>query len=186
MVAAKCIKSAKIRQDWVNKRAMESIAAGADVDEAMKAMDEAEMDQNDKEEALNDFRTEISVLKSLRHPHIVLLLAFSTTENYEVMISELMECSLLDVFRAHQVHGTRLVRKTSISYAIQLARGMNYLHTCKPPIVHRDLKPANLLLDHTGVLKISDFGLAKVRADPNKKTKKNRFMTGDAGSYRFM
>jgi len=129
MVAAKCIKSAKIRQDWVNKRALESIEAGADVDEAMRIMDEAEMEKDEKEEALNDFRQEISVLKSLRHPHIVLLLAFSTTENYEVMISELMECSLLDVFKAHQVHGTRLAKKSSISYAIQLARGMNYLHT---------------------------------------------------------
>ena len=129
MVAAKCIKSAKIRQDWVNKRAMESIEAGADVDEAMRIMDEAEMQQEEKEEALNDFRQEISVLKSLRHPNIVLLLAFSTTENYEVMISELMDLSLLDVFKAHQVHGTKLARKSAISYAIQLARGMNYLHT---------------------------------------------------------
>lgn len=137
MVAAKCIKSAKIRQDWINKKALESIEAGADVDEAMKQMDEAEMQQEEKEEALNDFRQEISVLKSLRHPQIVLLLAFSTTDNYEVMISELMDLSLLDVFKAHQVHGTRLARKTSLSYAIQLARGMNYLHTCKPPIVHR-------------------------------------------------
>lgn len=187
MVAAKCIKSAKIRQDWVNKRALESIEAGADVDEAMKIMDEAEMLQEEKEEALNDFRQEISVLKSLRHPHIVLLLAFSTTENYEVMISELMDLSLLDVFKAHQVHGTKLARKSAISYAIQLARGMNYLHTCKLPIVHRDLKPANLLLDHTGLLKISDFGLAKVRPDVKKGQNENgRFMTGETGSYRFM
>ena len=44
------------------------------------------------------------------------------------MISELMDLSLLDVFKAHQVHGTKLARKSSISYAIQLARGMNYLH----------------------------------------------------------
>ena len=186
MVAAKCIKSAKIRQEWVNKRAMASIEAGADVDEAMQQMDQAEMDQADKEEALEDFRREIAVLKSLRHPHCCLMLAYSTTENYEVMISKLMECSLLDVFRAHQVHRTKLARRSAISYAIQLARGMNYLHTCKPPIVHRDLKPANLLLDHTGVLKISDFGLAKVRADPKKKKEKGRLMTGETGSYRFM
>lgn len=128
LVAAKCIKSAKIRQEWINKKALESIEKGEDVDDAVRTMDEAELDQSAKEEALNDFRQEISVLKSLRHPHIVLLLAFSTTENYEVMISELMECSLLDVFKAHQVHGTRLAKKQQISYAIQLARGMNYLH----------------------------------------------------------
>lgn len=128
LVAAKCIKSARIRQEWVNKRALESIEAGEDVDEAMRTMDEAELDQEEKEEAMNDFRQEIAVLKTLRHPHIVLLLAFSTTENFEVMISEVMECSLLDVFKAHHVHGTRLAKKSQISYAIQLARGMNYLH----------------------------------------------------------
>lgn len=128
LVAAKCIKSARIRQDWINKRAMEKIANGGDVDDAMQEMDEAELLSEEKEEALNDFRQEISVLKSLRHPNIVLLLAFSTTENYEVIITELMQCSLLDVFKAHIVHGTRLAKRAQISYAIQLARGMNYLH----------------------------------------------------------
>ena len=45
---------------------------------------------------------------------------------------------------------------------LTLSQGMVYLHACRPPIIHRDLKPANLLLDFTGVLKISDFGLARL------------------------
>ena len=45
---------------------------------------------------------------------------------------------------------------------------------------------ANLLLDHTGVIKISDFGLSRVRPDPKKKENADRFMTGETGSYRFM
>ena len=45
---------------------------------------------------------------------------------------------------------------------------MNYLHTCKPPIIHRDLKPANLLIDDSRTLKITDFGLAKIRPTPGK------------------
>ena len=78
-------------------------------------------------------------------------------------------------------------------YAIQFAQGMNYLHTCNPPILHRDLKPANLLIDFTNVLKVSDFGLAKLRptrAEKGTPAKAEAYqpylMTGETGSYRFM
>lgn len=188
LVAAKIIKSAKIRNDWLNKRMLEKIKEGDDVSTCIKEMDDAEieLDQSEKDEAIADFRREISVLKSLRHPHIVLLLAYSTTANHECLISELMKCSLLDVFKAHIVQGTKMNHRQQIAYATQLALGMNYLHTCKPPVVHRDLKPANLLIDHSGVLKISDFGLSKIRPDPSKKETEKYVMTGETGSYRFM
>lgn len=189
LVAAKCIKTAKIRQEWLIKHAMTEGIKNGDVDDAIRMVDEAEgmkIDQSEKDAAIADFRQEISVLKSLRHPNIVLLLAYSTTQDYEVMISELMKCSLLDVFKAHLVQGTRLSHRQQIIYATQLAQGMNYLHNCKPPVMHRDLKPANLLIDHSGVLKISDFGLAKVRPNPSKKEVDTFRMTGETGSYRFM
>jgi hypothetical protein len=79
LTAAKIIKSAKIRREWVNKQIAAAVAAGKDIDDAIKELDEAEIAQNDKDAAIADFRQEISVLKSLRHPHIVLLLGYSTT-----------------------------------------------------------------------------------------------------------
>ena len=71
---------------------------------------------------------------------------------------------------------------------------MSFLHTHKPPILHRDLKPANLLLDFSDTLKVSDFGLAKLRPTPASETastvKPDQYqpyvMTGETGSYRFM
>ena len=186
LVAAKCIKSAKIRSEWLKAQALARIAKGGDVDEAIGEMDEADMGEDEKETALADFRQEISVLKSLRHPNIVLLLAYSATENLEIMVSELMRCSLLDVLKAHIVNNTRLKKKDAIVYATHLAQGMLYLHTCRPPIIHRDLKPANLLIDNSGVLKVADFGLSKVRPDPKNGETDTFSMTGETGSYRFM
>jgi serine/threonine protein kinase len=186
LVAAKCIRTAKVQKEWAIKQAMDQVHEGGDVDEAINEIDQAEMSDNAKAEALADFRQEISILKSLRHPNIVLLLVYSATENLEVMISELMKCSLLDIFKAHIVNGTKMKKKDKFVYALQLAQGMMYLHTCKPPIVHRDLKPANLLIDHSGVLKVADFGLSKVRPDPKKSDRDSFLMTGETGSYRFM
>ena len=190
LVAAKIIKTAKIRREWLSKHAVSMMETNPDSDDAEKLLDEIDDMEDEgadfRDQALADFRQEIAVLKNLRHPNICLLLGFSTTDEKEVMISELMKCSLLDIFRAHMVNSTKMPHRTKIMYAQQLALGMNYLHTCKPPIIHRDLKPANLLIDHSGVLKISDFGLAKVRPDPSKDDDEQFRLTGETGSYRFM
>ncbi|PAA73016.1 hypothetical protein BOX15_Mlig023521g1 [Macrostomum lignano] len=46
------------------------------------------------------------------------------------------------------------------SYMVMLLKGVHFLHSNQ--IMHRDLKPANLLISATGMLKIADFGLARV------------------------
>lgn len=79
-----------------------------------------------------------------------------STPGAQVMVSELMACSLLDILKTGSVADDKpaLNRKFAVRYAVQLSQGMNYLHTCKPPIMHRDLKPENLLLDYSGIIKV--------------------------------
>lgn len=180
-VAAKCIKSTKIVDYWqMNDDKAESTRS------VRREIRYEEMTEEEVKMALEDFRMETSILRSLRHPNICLMLAYSHTDQFEVMVSELMKCSLLDIFKANLIHHTSLSKKKQILYAKQLAQGMNYLHKCSPPVIHRDLKPANLLIDFAGTLKITDFGLAKVRPDPTT-TETDQFrMTGETGSYRFM
>ncbi|KAG8805479.1 hypothetical protein FRC17_005486 [Serendipita sp. 399] len=49
-----------------------------------------------------------------------------------------------------------------IRLAIEVANGMNYLHTYQPIIVHGDLKPANILIDQSGTARLCDFGLIRI------------------------
>ncbi len=67
----------------------------------------------------------------------------------------------------------------AMSWALQTARGVAYLHGMQPtPLIHRDLKPPNLLLISGGtVLKICDFGTA---------CDKHTYMTNGKGSAAWM
>jgi len=48
-------------------------------------------------------------------------------------------------------------------FALDVAKGMNYLHKRSPPVVHRDLKTPNLLVDKDWTVKVCDFGLSKLK-----------------------
>lgn len=50
-----------------------------------------------------------------------------------------------------------LDEKRRMRMAMDIARGMNYLHSCVPPIVHRDLKSPNLLVDKDFTIKVICF-----------------------------
>uniref|UniRef100_A0A0D6R1P3 non-specific serine/threonine protein kinase n=1 Tax=Araucaria cunninghamii TaxID=56994 RepID=A0A0D6R1P3_ARACU len=72
----------------------------------------------------------------------------------------------------------KLAFKVVIQLALDLSRGLSYLHSKK--IVHRDVKTENMLLDKSRNLKIADFGVARVEAQNPKD------MTGETGTLGYM
>ncbi|XP_014249311.1 mitogen-activated protein kinase kinase kinase 7-like [Cimex lectularius] len=122
------------------------------------------------------FKVELKQLSRVRHPNIVKLYG-ACTEKPVGLVMEYAEGGSLYNF----LHSQPLKRYTAghaMSWALQCAKGVEYLHTMNPPLIHRDLKPPNLLLVKGGtVLKICDFGTAC-----DKKT----YMTNNKGSATWM
>jgi serine/threonine protein kinase len=116
-------------------------------------------------QAVEDFRTEIATLGMLRHPNIVLFLGAVTEPPELCLVTEFVERgNLFDLLHEEdgRSNGTVLSTKAVVTMALDVCRGMAYLHGFQPPLLHRDLKSSNLLCGPGGSIKICDFGLSTV------------------------
>ena len=108
-------------------------------------------------ERLRRFEQEARAAAALNHPNILAVYRFSTSDEHTpYLITELLQGQTL---RERLQRGEIPVRK-AVEYALQTVRGLAAAHD--RGIVHRDLKPENLFLTRDGLVKILDFGLAKL------------------------
>ena len=106
--------------------------------------------------AMARFDREAHILKQLRHPHIVRLLATGKYRSTPFIAMEYVDGEPMD--RALQRRG-RMGWEEVFAYGKQLCEALQHAHD--KGIIHRDLKPSNLMITEKGVLKLTDFGIAK-------------------------
>lgn len=128
---------------------------GSDV--AIKVFTEQEFSQ----ELLLDFKKEVALMKRLRHPNIVLFMGAVTSPAHLSIVTEFLPRGSLFRLLHRNTQGMDWRRRSRM--ALDIARGMNYLHHLNPPIVHRDLKSSNLLVDKNWTVKVADFGLSRMK-----------------------
>ncbi|KAI8549381.1 hypothetical protein RHMOL_Rhmol06G0020200 [Rhododendron molle] len=122
-----------------------------------------------------EFGQEVFILRKVRHKNVVQFIGACTRPPSLCIVTEFM--SRGSVF--DYLHKQKGIFKLPalLKVAIDVSKGMNYLHHNK--IVHRDLKAANLLMDENDVVKVADFGVAKVQTPTG-------VMTAETGTYRWM
>ncbi|KAL5557792.1 hypothetical protein UlMin_034003, partial [Ulmus minor] len=110
-----------------------------------------------------EFAQEVDIMRKMQHENVVRFIGACTRPPTLCIVTEFMSGGNVYDFLKQS--------------AVDVSKGMNYLH--QNNIIHRDLKAANLLMDKDGVVKVSDFGVARVQAQSGA-------MTAETGTYRWM
>ncbi|XP_009602491.1 uncharacterized protein [Nicotiana tomentosiformis] len=125
--------------------------------------------QEYSDEVIYSFKQEVSLMKRLRHPNILLFMGAVTSPERLCIVTEFLPRGSL--FRLLQRNSSKLEWRRRVHMALDIARGVNYLHHLNPPIVHRDLKSSNLLVDKNWTVKVGDFGLSRLKHETYLATK---------------
>ncbi|MFL6563354.1 MAG: serine/threonine-protein kinase [Burkholderiales bacterium] len=123
------------------------------------------------------FYQEARAAGSLNHPNIVTVYDVGKEGNVAYMAMEFIEGQEL---RSLLAEGRALPVSQAVSIAAQVAEGLAYAH--QHGVVHRDIKPANIMVLSDGPVKITDFGIARMRASNDELTQSGMML----GSPKYM
>ena len=127
-------------------------------------------------EGLKIFIKEYEVLKSLEHPHLIRVIDGGTWSSIPYIIMEY--CGNGSLRGVLETQGRLSLEDTAL-IGLQVANALTYLHSRE--VVHADLKPENILFTNEGLLKVTDFNIAKVmKAATTKAPTKTPYTPGYA------
>ncbi|MDQ6708484.1 MAG: protein kinase [Acidobacteriota bacterium] len=116
------------------------------------------------------FLREIRISASLDHPNIAALRTAQRVNNQLVMVMEYVEGSTFDAL----MHAGQIPIDKAVDYTSQALSALSYAHS--RGVTHRDIKPGNIMLTPAGVVKLMDFGIARLATD--RKLTKTGMMVG--------
>ena len=109
-------------------------------------------------ESIRRFTQEARATSALNHPNIITIYEISETEDLHFIATEYIEGKTL---REH-LNRKPFSFKDALEIAVQIASALRSAQMVF--IVHRDLKPENIMIRHDGLVKLLDFGIAKLAA----------------------
>ncbi len=104
------------------------------------------------------FQREAHILQGLSDPHIVRIVDYGEDNSMHFIVMDYVDGQNL---KYHTLTHGSLEPSRALNYAQQIAEGLDTAF--KHGVVHRDIKPQNILINTKGVVKITDFGLARSR-----------------------
>jgi serine/threonine protein kinase len=114
------------------------------------------------------FVDEARVCARLSHPNIVQVFDFGEEEGELYMAMEYVDgTTAARLIRAAATKGIELPLDACLHVALSVLRGLEYAHAARDDLgkplslVHRDVSPGNVLIDRSGAVKLTDFGIAR-------------------------
>ncbi len=112
------------------------------------------------------FEREAKNVAALRHPNIVQVYDFDVTNGMPYMVMEFIEGPSLKGYLEDLAHqGQALSLDEAIRIIAEVGEALAYAH--QRGMIHRDVKPANVMMDVTGRVILTDFGIAKIITGPS-------------------
>ncbi|KAK9104476.1 hypothetical protein Scep_021320 [Stephania cephalantha] len=146
------------------------------IDVAIKLISQPEQDAELASVLEKQFISEVALLFRLRHPNIITFVAACKKPPVFCIITEYLAGGSLRKY-LHQQEPYSLPHSLVLKLALDIARGMQYLHS--QGVLHRDLKSENLLLGEDMCVKVADFGISCLESQCGSGK-------GFTGTYRWM